>query len=123
RRIFRLDELLGTMRTFRSAELQADLKVSERTIVRDVKELRKMGAPIPEQDPSGYRYLQKFRLPRYLQLTEGELLAFYVADRIVAGLGADNPYAVKLKQGIEELSKLLARKMPVEVEHLVHRGF
>lgn len=123
RRILEIDRLLAAGGRYSNPELQRKLEVGERTIIRDIDALRLMGAPIPDQDKSGYWYTEKWKLPLVLELTEGELLAFMVAERVVSGFGPDNPYARKLQRGIRELSKFLARKMPVQVEHLVHRGF
>lgn len=123
-RLVDLHDLLSTGRWFHSKELQAELKVGERTIIRDIATLRFYGASIPDQDPRGYRYEDvTFRFPHVLRLSEGELLAFYVAERIVEAFGPDHPYARELKEAIRKLSRLLTRKMPVHVEHLMHRGF
>lgn len=123
-RLLKIHERLRTGAWVHNQEFQRELRVGERTVIRDIKVLRKFGADIPDQDPRGYRYEDlSFRFPHVLHLTEGELLAFFVAERIVEGFGRDNPYASKLKKGLRQISKILARKMPVQVEHLMYRGF
>lgn len=122
-RMQEIDRLLSSGGRYSNAELQEKLERGEHTIIRDVRELRNLGAPIPDQDPRGYWYTKPWRMPRVLELTEGELLAFFVAERVVEGFGPDNPYARKLKKGIREISRGLAHKMPVAVDHLMRRGF
>lgn len=93
--------------------------VSERTIMRDVEFMRRsFQAPIPDPPlPDGYYYTEKFELAGEVMLEEGELLAFMVAQRVVEGLGG-SPFAEALRQGLERISRRLARKLPVKVEDL-----
>lgn len=123
-RLLKIHDLLRTGRWFHNRELQEVLEVGERTVIRDIILLRGFGAQIPHGDARGYRYEDlSFRFPHVLNLTEGELLAFFVAERIVEGYGPDNPYATKMRDGLARISRLLSHKMPVMVEHLMYRGF
>lgn len=95
------------------------LKASPRTIMRDIESLRSaFDAPIPDPPlPDGYYYTKKFDLVGEVMLEEGEILAFMVAQRVVEGLGG-SPFAEALRNGLDRISKRLARKLPVRVEDL-----
>ena len=73
------------------------LEVSHRTVQRDVEFLRdRLGAPL-EYDPvrNGYVYRDPaFRLP-FLTLTEGELVALFLAERVLQQYRG-TPYAADL---------------------------
>src|SRR4051812_26640496 len=84
-RIMAIDQALRTNSWPNARTLADQLEVAPRTIRRDITYLRdQLHAPV-EFDPvqHGYFYSEStFRLP-YFQLTEGELVALLLAERLL----------------------------------------
>ena len=124
-RIYAIHDRLKRMERVRCKDLAEELGVSERSVMRDIAFLRdRFKAPIPPPPlPDGYYYTERFELAGEVALTEGELLAFMVAQRMVDELGSQSSYSRALRQGMERISRRLARKLPVKLEDLVHRSY
>lgn len=67
RRLIDLDRLLSRGGRHSCHDLQERFGVSARTIMRDMEELRILGAPIPVQDPRGYCYTEPWQLSGVLK--------------------------------------------------------
>jgi predicted DNA-binding transcriptional regulator YafY len=85
-RLFRITELLAQRRVLRACDLAGILKVSERTIYRDMHTLVRQGVPIIGEAGAGYM-LRGQRLGRPLALSDDELEALVLGLRIVTTWG------------------------------------
>src|SRR3954453_7331205 len=98
-RIAALDRAIRAGEYPNARALAARLEVGQRTIQRDVEFLRdRCGAPLA-YDPvrHGYSYPDPtFRLPP-LELTEGELVALFLAGRVLRQYRG-TPYAAELER-------------------------
>jgi len=95
------------------------LEVSHRTVQRDVEFLRdRLGAPL-EFDPvrNGYAYRDPaFRLP-FLTLTEGELVALFLAERVLQQYRG-TPYAADLARAFRKVTLGLSDRVTIDLGHL-----
>ncbi len=98
---------------------EAGEEVTERTIKRDIREMREdYLAPIG-YDPQrrGYFYTREdFQLPG-IHLSEGDLLALLVADRALVAY-RNTPFHEKLRKVVERLARQLPDKVTVESQEL-----
>jgi predicted DNA-binding transcriptional regulator YafY len=88
RRIMVIDQALRANRWPTTERLAEELEVTDRTVRRDIAYLRnQLRAPIKfDQVRNGYHYAEpSYRLP-FLQLTQGELIALYLAERLLRQL-------------------------------------
>jgi proteasome accessory factor B len=99
--------------------LARQLEVSPRTIRRDITYLRdQLRAPI-EFDPSrnGYYYAEpSFRLPHF-QVTEGELMALLLAERVMRQYRG-TPFERDLHRAFAKLAEMLPEAVSVRHEAL-----
>src|SRR5262245_23061040 len=109
RRIMVIDHAMRANRWPNTERLAEELDVTVRTVRRDIAYLRyQLRAPI-RFDPvqNGYHYSEpSFRLP-FLQLSQGELIALYLAERLLRQLEG-TPFEANLRQAIEKVSTMLA---------------
>lgn len=102
--------------TKRLAEI---LKVSTRTVRRDIEFLRnEFDAPLKyDRERKGYFFSQPgWRLPQ-LKLTEGELLAFFIAENALKFTG-HTPEALQLKNSLQKIAALLPGVVSVNLASL-----
>lgn len=116
-RIVRIHRVLKSGRRCTATQLARELDVHVRTIYRDVDYLRDhLGAPVVAHGNRGYAYSDPdYTLPE-LTVTEGELLAFLVADHVLHRIQA--PVATQLRQGLYRLSHHLDVPVVVRPEEL-----
>lgn len=116
-RIVRIHRALKDGRHCTATQLARELDVHVRTIYRDVDYLRdELGAPVVAHGNRGYTYSDpRYVLPE-LTVTEGELLAFLVADLVLPKVPA--PYARRLRQGLHRLSQGLGAAIAVHPAEL-----
>jgi predicted DNA-binding transcriptional regulator YafY len=81
-RLFEILQLLRTRRNVTARLLADELKVSERTIYRDVADLTRTGVPIEGEAGVGYRLRRGFELPP-LMFTRPEIEAIVLGARMV----------------------------------------
>lgn len=107
------------------AELAELCECSDRTISRYVDFLRdRFRAPIPAPAPrDGYYYMDKFELAGEVPITEGELLAFMVAQRVVESYGSDLPFVREMRSALARLAQRLGGVVRVEVDGLMERSY
>lgn len=85
-RLFQLVQLLRTRRTATGQQLADELRVSKRTVYRDIRDLEIAGVPIRGEAGVGYRLDRAFELPP-LTFTSEELQGLVLGARIVASWG------------------------------------
>jgi predicted DNA-binding transcriptional regulator YafY len=125
---FPLERIAALDRAIRSGEypnavtIARRLEVSRRTVLRDVEFLRdRLGAPIAF-DPrrNGYEYTDtSFRLPN-LPMTEGELLAMVLAERVLRQYRG-TPYGADLARAVGKIAARLADVLTVDLGSLADR--
>src|SRR5208282_4083201 len=119
RRLKALDEMLraGTYPNARSAGRK--LEVHPRTVHRDLEFLRdSLGAPLAfSHRRNGYYYTQAdYALP-VLRLTEGELVALFLAERLLQTYRG-TPYAASLASIFRKLTAALPDEVTIDLGHL-----
>jgi predicted DNA-binding transcriptional regulator YafY len=120
--LVRLARILNEIRDGRTpnaSTLARTLEVTPRTIQRDLDYLRdQLGAPI-EYDRKSHGYFStdpSYQLP-VLSVTEGELLALFLAERALQQY-RDTPFATELRRLFEKLTVLLPDKVSLHLDHL-----
>jgi len=89
-----------------ASTLSRRLEVNARTVRRDIAYLRdQLHAPIDfDREHNGYFYTEpSYRLP-YLQFTQGELVAFGLAERMIRSFRG-TPFESDLKHAIAKLGR------------------
>ena len=118
-RIVALDRAVRAGEYPNAAALARRLEVSHRTVQRDVEFFRdRLGAPL-EFDPrrNGYFYRDpSYRLP-FLTLTEGELVALFLAERVLQQYRG-TPYAADLARAFRKVTLGLTDRITVDLGHL-----
>lgn len=100
-----------------SRTLAERLEVDPRTIRRDITYMRdQLGAPLEfVASRNGYRYSeQTFRLP-YLSITEGELVALLLAQRLLRQF-TGTPFENDLRSAFSKLSRMLPDAVTLNTE-------
>ena len=119
-RVFEIDRRVRAKTKPTPEELARDLKVSRRQIFYDRNRLIELGAPL-EHENGGWVYRDaSFVLPTSI-LTEGELLAFFLAVEIARAV--DAPLAVALGETIEKLRRALGEPVTVDLNALAQTTF
>ena len=99
--------------------LAEEFEVTERTAFRDVAFLRyNLGAPLEfDRARNGYAYTSAtYSLP-WVNLTQGELVALFVAEKVLAQY-ASTPYEVDLRSAFEKLAEALPDEVSVDLAAL-----
>lgn len=116
-RIMKIDQAIRANSWPNATTLANQLEVDARTIRRDITYLRdQLHAPV-EFDPvqNGYRYREPtFRLP-FLQLTEGELVAVLLADRVLKQYRG-TPFEGGLERAFAKMTQLLPDVVSVHID-------
>lgn len=119
RRIALIDRRLRDEPPPTATQLAIELEVSPRTIYRDIECLRlDLGAPI-QYDPvrGGYRYTEPtFHLPP-VTLSEGEIVALFLAERTFRQYRG-TPYESDIARLLQKLVTLLPDAITIDVGHL-----
>ena len=100
-----------------AAKLSQRLEVNERTVRRDIAYLRdQLHAPIEfDREHNGYFYTEpSYRLP-FLQFTQGELVAFVLAERMIRPFRG-TPFESDLKHAIAKLGAMLPGGVSIRLE-------
>jgi predicted DNA-binding transcriptional regulator YafY len=95
------------------------LEVNPRTVRRDIESMRdQLHAPIEfDSRRNGYHYTEpSYRLP-FSQLTEGELVALFVAEQIL-GRYRGTPYGPDLARAFAKLTAALTDPIDVDAQRL-----
>jgi proteasome accessory factor B len=114
-----IDRAIRTGTWPNATTLSRQLEVTPRTVQRDIEFLRdRLQAPV-EFDPrrNGYHYsAADFQLP-IIQLTEGELAALFLAERLLQQYRG-TPYAAALASLFEKLTASLPKEVTIDLSHL-----
>jgi predicted DNA-binding transcriptional regulator YafY len=119
RRLLALDRMLREGRYPNARSAAAELEVNPRTIHRDLVFLRdSWGAPLAFSHPhNGYYYQDPdYALP-LLRLTEGELVALFLAERLMQQY-RDSPFANDLASAFNKLTAALPEEVTIDLAHL-----
>jgi predicted DNA-binding transcriptional regulator YafY len=114
-----IDQELRAERLPNAVRLARSLEVNPRTIGRDIEYMRdQLGAPIEfDAVRNGYFYRDPtYRLP-YFQLSQGELLALYLAERMMHPLRG-TPFEADLRRAITKLDTMLPDGVSIRLDAL-----
>jgi predicted DNA-binding transcriptional regulator YafY len=117
RRLMAIDQAVRARDWPNASSLALRLEVNLRTIRRDITFLRnQLRAPISfDHVQNGYYYTEpSFRLP-YLQLSQGELVALYLVERLMRQLEG-TPFESDLRQVIDKLGTMLPDGVSVRLD-------
>jgi proteasome accessory factor B len=118
-RIIAIDQSIRSGALTNAQTLSRQLEVNPRTIRRDIAYLRdQLRAPI-EFDPrrNGYFYKEpSYRLP-FFQLTEGELIALFLAEQVLQQYRG-TPYAPDLARAFAKITAGLGDRITIDLGHL-----
>src|SRR5277367_5439923 len=98
--------------------LAAEMEVNARTVLRDLEFLRdSLGAPLEyDSRRHGFYYsLPDYALP-LLRLSEGELVALFLAERLMQTYRG-TPYAADLATAFHKLTAQLSDEVTVDLSH------
>lgn len=96
-----------------------ELEVGHRTVQRDIEFLRdRLGAPLVfDSRRNGYYYDgADFRLP-HMAMTEGEMVALLLAERVLQQYRG-TPYAADLRNAFQKITEGLSEQITVDLSHL-----
>lgn len=119
RRLLALDQMIRQRRYPNARTAARDLEVNRRTILRDLDFLRdSWGAPVEYcHKHNGYFYHDAdFSLP-FMRMTEGELIAFFLAERLMEQY-RDSPFAKDLATAFQKLTAALPDEVSISLDHL-----
>ncbi|HEV3261428.1 MAG TPA: hypothetical protein VG013_31550 [Gemmataceae bacterium] len=118
RRIFALDGMLRAGRYPNARTAAAELEGNPRTIHRDFDFLRdSWGAPLEFCcKQNGWYYRDADYVQLLLRLTEGELCAFFLAERLMQQY-RDTPYARDLATAFRKLTAALPDEVTIDLSH------
>ena len=119
-RIFEIDRRVRSGQKPTPEVLARDLAVSRRQIFYDRHYLIELGAPL-QSDKGGWVYRDvSFVLPTSI-LSEGELLAFFLAVEIARAV--DAPFAALMGDSVEKLRRALGEPVTVDLNALAQTTF
>jgi predicted DNA-binding transcriptional regulator YafY len=115
-RMFKIEQLIKSGKNYGIKDLADEFEVSPRTIQRDLDSMRElMGAPLVyDRFKKGFYYDQEFSLPKP-NLNEGEIIALFLTDKLLAQLEG-TPYAAYLASAGEKLRCLLTDQVSFFME-------
>src|SRR5262249_25715349 len=119
RRLVALDRMLRERRYPNSCTAAKELEVSSRTIYRDLDFLRdSLGAPLEFcRRHNGFYYRDATYTLPLVQLTEGELVALLLAERMLQEYRG-TPYAADLARAFAKLTIALQDHVTIDPSHL-----
>jgi len=111
-----LDEQLRHGRYPNAVQASAEFEISRRTFYRDVEYMRLMlGAPIGyDARRRGYHYTDDTFSLAAVKLTEGELFALFVAERVL-GQYVGTPYGRRLQTAFDKICRSLTDAITVDL--------
>ena len=117
-RLLRLCAEIQTGRCPNKAKLARVLERDPRTVQRDLEALRRLDAPlIFDRKKKGFRFTDaEWQFPA-LNLTEGELIYFFAAERLLKRLGAA-PEAAHARRALRRLSAMLPDEVVIDMAAL-----
>lgn len=120
-RVYRLHHALAGGQCPSLAELAQRLEVSQRTVERDLQQLRDLCAPVVyDRARQGYRFDGPFELPR-LNISAGELTVLLIGQRLLAE-AAGTPFADAARLVMSKLPAMIGDEVSVDPSHLTPEG-
>jgi predicted DNA-binding transcriptional regulator YafY len=118
-RRWEIDREIRTGNFLNARQLAEKLEVSHRTILRDIDHLRdQRQAPIEyDRKRKGYYYTDPNYFLPAVQLTEGELLAVFVAEKALKELQG-TPYESLIRSAVSKLAEFLPENINVNIREL-----
>lgn len=118
-RMMLIHERINEGRFINCSALARELEVNRKTILRDIQCMRlDMDLPIEYDERNhGYYYDGKVGDLPLFKVTEGELLALFIAEKALAPLKG-TPFARKINSGLRKLSAALPESIGVSWEEL-----
>jgi len=108
-RLFQLVQLLRARSMTTAEELSAELRVSKRTIYRDIADLQRSGVPVRGEAGVGYRLEAGHELPP-LTFTTAEVEALVAGARMVSSWG-DSELSDAARAAIVKVEAVLPREL------------
>ena len=122
RRIMGIDQAVRSGGWPNATTLAAEFEVDPKTVRRDIAYLRdQLHAPL-EYDPARFGYFYRepsFRLP-FFQLTEGELVAVLLAERVLKQYRG-TPFEADLRRAFAKVTELLPETIST-IDKAVQKG-
>jgi proteasome accessory factor B len=116
-RIMRIDQAVRAGTWPNATTLAEALEVTPKTVRRDITYMRdQLLAPL-EYDPARFGYFYRdpsFRLP-YFQVTEGELVALLLAERILRQYRG-TPFEADLRRAFARVTEALTDQLPIRLD-------
>lgn len=101
-----------------AARLSERMEISPRTVKRYLDNLRELGAPLEnDRRKGGYYFTDPFWQMPPMQLSEGDLLAFFVAEQALKSVG-QTAEAAQLRQSLSRLASFLPNEVSVNLTAL-----
>lgn len=117
-RLYKIHQTLSSGARRSSAELAAELEVSQRTIQRDLEFLGTRFMAKIERDSSTkkYYYAEPFELPP-MNLTAGEMVVFFLGEKLLQQC-AGTPFEEQIRTAMEKIEVLLPEEIKLDAELL-----
>lgn len=118
-RIAKIDELIRGKKYPNCRVLAEEFEVSQRTILRDIEAMKdSLGAPILySKEHNGYYYGKgSFSLPE-IKLTEGELVAVFLAEELLNKY-KNTPFSLAIRRAFEKIQTLLPDSVSLDLNEL-----
>lgn len=114
-RIMTIDHAIRSSTLCSSATLSKALEVNWRTIQRDIEFMRdQLHAPIEYTRKRGYYYSEESYKLAFFQVTAGEMLALFVAEKLLKQLQG-TPFADAMQQAFQKLASMLPEKVSIDL--------
>ncbi|MGI8494238.1 MAG: helix-turn-helix transcriptional regulator, partial [Pyrinomonadaceae bacterium] len=101
-----------------AARLSERMEISERTVKRYLDNLRECGAPLDNnRKKGGYYFTDPFWQLPPMQLSEGDLLAFFIAEQTLKSAG-QTVEAAQLRKSLSRLASFLPNGVSINLTAL-----
>lgn len=114
----RLRDLIAAGNYPNAATLAEQMEISLRTVKRYLDNLRECGAPIEnDRKKGGYYFADPFWQLPPIQLSEGDLLAFFIAEQALKSAG-QTAEAAQLRRSLSRLASFLPNEVSINLTAL-----
>lgn len=113
-----LREIIASGDYLTAERISERMEVSVRTLKRYLDNLRECGAPLEnDRKKGGYHFADPFWQLPPMQLSEGDLLAFFVAEQALKSAG-QTAEAVQLRKSLSRLASFLPKEVSINLTAL-----
>jgi len=118
-RMMIIDQRIRQGRYPNASTLAAELQVSRKTVWRDIEFMRNFfKAPIEfDRKRNGYFYTEESYFLPAVSLTEGELITFFIAEKVLKQY-AGTPYETVLKKAFTKIAAFLPDEVSIDLAQL-----